>query len=122
MQLIFENFNVGSRHYVRDKKTSLIRTMKIGFEIAPIGFLLWAATAGWGKAVQSIGVPIWTIAIFLLAFLALSFVSLRRALRDRLVMDQPLQAQTSLKAGALQDAIFISANFSSAILRTNINF
>src|SRR5471032_1636989 len=94
-------------------KISLIRTAKIGLGIALVGLLLWAASI-WGKTVQSIGVPIWTIAIFLLAFLALSYAPLRRPLRGRLVMDQPLlQPQSLLKAGALQDAIFNSANFSS---------
>src|SRR5471032_1655095 len=94
-------------------KISLIRTAKIGLGIALVGLLLWAASI-WGKTVQSIGVPIWTIAIFLLAFLALLYAPLRRVLRGRLVMDQPLlQPQSLLKAGALQDAIFNSANFSS---------
>src|SRR5471032_2429344 len=95
-------------------KKNLVRTTKSGLGIALFGLLLWAATVIWGKSMQSIGVPIWIIAIFLLAFLALLYTPLLRALHGRLATEQPLpQRQSLLKAGALQDAIFNSANFSS---------
>src|SRR5476649_1836852 len=95
-------------------KKNLVRTTKSGLGIALFGLLLWAATVIWGKSMQSIGVPIWIIAIFLLAFLALLYAPLLRALHGRLATEQPLpQRQSLLKAGALQDAIFNSAYFSS---------
>ncbi|MET3130698.1 PAS domain S-box-containing protein [Oxalobacteraceae bacterium GrIS 1.11] len=94
------------------KKTGLIRLMEIAFGVGALGLLLWFALIGWHDGLQSFGVHSGTTMVFLLALAAFMSLRLRQAMPER--VDQALpQPQSLLKAGALQDAIFNSANFSS---------
>ena len=79
-----------------------------------LAVLLLVGAIAWSNAVQSVGAFIGASIVLLLAFLALLYVRIRRLIRG-LAIDQALQEgqQPLLKAGALQDAIFNSANFSS---------
>ena len=95
------------------KKTPVERLMPIGF-VMTLAVLLLVGGLALNYAVQSV-VAVKVIEaniVLLLAFLALQ---IRRAMRNRVMFEQALQKvqQPLLKAGALQDAIFNSANFSS---------
>ena len=98
------------------KKTSVERLMLIGFGMA-LAVLLLVGGIALNYAVQSVAAVkvIEASIVLLLAFLALLTVRIRRVMRGRLAVEQALQEvrQPLLKAGALQDAIFNSANFSS---------
>ena len=87
--------------------------MLIGF-VMTLAVLFMVGGLALNYAVQSV-VAVKVIEasiVLLLAFLALQ---IRRAMRNRVMFEQALQKvqQPLLKAGALQDAIFNSANFSS---------
>jgi PAS domain S-box-containing protein len=96
------------------KNASVERLMVIGFA-ATMSVLLLVGTIALSYAVDSVGAVnlIKTSIIVLLLFLALLFVPIQAAVRARTRQQSALKAVPLLKAGALQDAIFNSANFSS---------
>ena len=98
------------------EKASVERLMLIGFGMT-LAVLLLVGGIALNYAVQSVAAVkvIEASIVLLLAFLALLTVRIRRVMRGRLAVEQALQEvrQPLLKAGALQDAIFNSANFSS---------
>ncbi|WP_306655267.1 PAS domain-containing hybrid sensor histidine kinase/response regulator [Massilia scottii] len=94
--------------------TSVERLMVIGFG-ATLTVLLLVGGIALNYAVDSAGAVnlIKASIILLLIFLALLFVRVQRAISQRTEADRALHAVPLLKSGALQDAIFNSANFSS---------
>ncbi|WP_307731719.1 PAS domain S-box protein [Massilia antarctica] len=94
--------------------TSVERLMVIGFG-ATLAVLLLVGGIALNYAVDSEGAVnlIKASIILLLIFLALLFVRVQRAISKRTEADRALHAVPLLKSGALQDAIFNSANFSS---------
>ena len=98
------------------EKTPVERLMLIGLGMT-LAVLLLVGGIALNYAVQSVAAVkvIAASIVLLLAFLALLSVRIRRVIRSRLAFEQALQQvrQPLLKAGALQDAIFNSANFSS---------
>ncbi len=96
------------------KTASVERLMVIGFA-ATLGVLLLVGAIALSYAVESEGAVnlIKMSIILLLIFLALLFVRVRAAMSTRAELERALHAGPMLKAGALQDAIFNSANFSS---------
>jgi PAS domain S-box-containing protein len=98
------------------EKTSVERLMLIGFGMT-LAVLLLVGGVALTYAVQSAAAVriIEGSIVLLLAFLALLYVRIRRMIRSCLAVEQELQEvqQPLLKAGALQNAIFNSANFSS---------
>jgi PAS domain S-box-containing protein len=98
------------------KKTSIERLMLVGFGMTLAVLILVGGIALNTAAQSSAAVKlIEGGVIVLLACLALLYVRILRVMRARLAIEHTLQpAQLPLlKAGALQDAIFNSANFSS---------
>ena len=97
-------------------KTSVERLMLIGLGMT-LAVLLLVGGIALTYAVQSITAVkvIEASIVLLLAFLVLLTVRIRRVMRSRLTVEHALQEmqQPLLKAGALQAAIFNSANFSS---------
>jgi PAS domain S-box-containing protein len=98
------------------EKSPVGRLMLIGFAMA-MAVLFLAGGIALNTAVQSVATVkvIEASIVLLLAFLALLIVRIRQAMRGRVAVGHTLQEmqQPLLKAGALQDAIFNSANFSS---------
>jgi PAS domain S-box-containing protein len=98
------------------EKTSVERLMLIGFGMT-LAVLLLVGGIALNYAVQSVAAVkvIEASIVLLLAFLALLYVRIRRVIRGCSAVEQELQQvqQPFLKAGALQNAIFNSANFSS---------
>jgi PAS domain S-box-containing protein len=98
------------------KKTSVERLMLIAFGVT-LAVLLLVSGIALNYAMQSVTAVKVIVAsiVLLLAFLALLYVRIRHVMRGRLAVEQALHEvwQPLLKAGALQDAIFNSANFSS---------
>jgi PAS domain S-box-containing protein len=98
------------------EKTSIERLMLIGFGMT-LAVLLLVGGIALNYAVQSVAAikVIEACIVLLLVFLALLYVRIRRMIRGSLAVEQALQEgqQPLLKAGALQNAIFNSANFSS---------
>ena len=96
------------------KNASVERLMVIGFA-ATLSVLLLVASIALNYAVDSAGAVnlIKASIILLMLFLALLFVRMTAALRERSATQMALREVPLLKAGALQDAIFSSANFSS---------
>jgi len=96
------------------KNPSVERLILAGFA-ATLAVLLLVAGIALSYAVESAGAVnlIKTSVILLLLFLALLFVRVQAALRTRAEQLRILQEAPLFKAGALQDAIFNSANFSS---------
>jgi PAS domain S-box-containing protein len=98
------------------EKTSVERLMLIGFGMT-LAVLLLVGGVALTYAVQSAAAVriIEGSIVLLLAFLTLLYVRIRRMIRSCLAVEQELQEvqQPLLKAGALQNAIFNSANFSS---------
>jgi PAS domain S-box-containing protein len=98
------------------ENTSVERLMAIGLGIT-LAVLLMVGGIALNYAVQSIAavMVIEASIVLLLAFLALLFVRIRRVIRGRVAVEYALQEvqQPLLKAGALQNAIFNSANFST---------
>jgi PAS domain S-box-containing protein len=98
------------------EKTSVDRLMLIGFGMT-LAVLLLVGGIALNYAVQSVAAikVIEASIVLLLVFLALLYVRIRRVMRGSSAVEQGLQEvqQPLLKAGALQDAIFNSANFSS---------
>ncbi len=96
------------------KSASVERLMVIGFA-ATLTVLLLVGGIALNYAVESEGaVNLIKMSIILLSiFLALLFVRVQGAMRSRAELERALHAGPMLKAGALQDAIFNSANFSS---------
>ncbi len=98
------------------EKSPVGRLMLIGFAMT-MAVLFLAGGIALNTAVQSVATVkvIEASIVLLLAFLALLIVRIRQAMRGRVAVGHTLQQmqQPLLKAGALQDAIFNSANFSS---------
>ena len=96
------------------KPPSVERLMAIGFA-ATFAVLLLVAAIALSHAVESPGaVNLIKASILLLAlFLALLFVQVQRAIGLRSAQQLAMMEVPLLKSGALQDAIFNSANFSS---------
>ncbi len=96
------------------EESSVQRLMLIGFGMT-LAVLLLVGGIAWNNAAQSVAAFIGASIVLLLAFLALLSVRIRRVMRGRLTVEQELQEerQPLLRAGALQSAIFNSANFSS---------
>jgi PAS domain S-box-containing protein len=96
------------------KKTSVERLMLIGF-VATFAVLLLVAGIALSYAVESPGAVnlIKTSVILLSMFLALLFFKVQHEMRLRSAHQHAMMEAPLLKAGALQDAIFNSANFSS---------
>jgi PAS domain-containing protein len=96
------------------KKSSVERLMVSGF-VATFSILLLVAGIALNYAVESPGAVnlIKTSIVLLALFLALLFVMVQRAMRLRSAQQQALLDEPLLRANALQDAIFNSANFSS---------
>jgi PAS domain S-box-containing protein len=96
------------------KTASVERLMVFGFA-ATLAVLLLVGAIALNYAVESAGAVnlIKTSIILLLIFLALLFVRVQAAISARTELERALHAGPMLKAGALQDAIFNSANFSS---------
>jgi PAS domain S-box-containing protein len=96
------------------KNASVERLMVIGLA-ATLSVLLLVAGIALNYAVDSTGAVnlIKASVILLMLFLALLFVRMTAALRERSATQMALREVPLLKAGALQDAIFSSANFSS---------
>jgi PAS domain S-box-containing protein len=96
------------------KNLSVERLLLSGF-VATLGVLLLVGGIALSHAVESAGAVnlIKASIILLLLFLALLFVRVQAQLRTRSRQQSALKAVPLLKAGALQDAIFNSANFSS---------
>ena len=96
------------------KKKPVERLMMIGFAMT-LAVLLTVGGIAWNNTASSVATFIAASIAMLLAFLALLTVPIRRLMRERVAADHALQEvrQPLLKAGALQDAIFNSANFSS---------
>jgi PAS domain S-box-containing protein len=98
------------------EKASVERLILIGFGMT-LAVLFLVGGIALNFAVQSVAAVtvIGGSIVLLLAFLALLYVWIRRETRGRLTVEHALQEvpQPLLKAGALQDAIFNSANFSS---------
>ena len=98
------------------EKTSVERLMLIGLGMT-LAVLLLVGGIALNYAVQSVAAVkvIEASIVLLLAFLVLLTVRIRRVMRSRLTVEHALQEmqQPLLKAGALQAAIFNSANFSS---------
>jgi PAS domain S-box-containing protein len=96
------------------KNSSVERLMVFGF-VATFAVLLLVATIALNYAVASPGAVnlIKTSIALLSLFLALLFVMVQRAIKVRAERQQALLDGPLLRASALQDAIFNSANFSS---------
>jgi PAS domain S-box-containing protein len=96
------------------KNSSVERLMAIGFA-ATFAVLLLVGGIALSYAVESPGAVnlIKTSIILLSLFLALLFVAVQRQIRLRSAQQLAMMEVPLLKAGALQDAIFNSANFSS---------
>ena len=96
------------------KNSSVERLMAIGF-CATFAVLLLVGAIALSYAVESPGaVNLIQASIILLSlFLALLFVNVQRAIRLRSEQQAAMMEVPLLKSGALQDAIFNSANFSS---------
>ena len=96
------------------KNPSVERLMLIGFG-ATLTILLLVSAIALNYAVDSSGAVnlIKASVSLLLVFLALLFVRVQIAMRARAELERALHAVPMLKTGALQDAIFNSANFSS---------
>jgi signal transduction histidine kinase/AmiR/NasT family two-component response regulator len=96
------------------EKISVERLMLLGFGMT-LAILLLAGGIAWNNTMQPVAVFIWGTTLLLLTFQALLYVRIRQVMRRRLAVEQALQEsrQPLLKAGALQDAIFNSAYFSS---------
>jgi PAS domain S-box-containing protein len=96
------------------KNSSVERLMAIGFA-ATLAVLLLVGSIALSYAVESVGAVnlIKTSIILLLLFLALLFVRVQGAIALRNAEQVALMEAPLLKSGALQDAIFNSANFSS---------
>ena len=96
------------------KTASVERLMLIGFA-ATLAVLLLVGGIALNYAVESEGAVnlIKMSIILLLIFLALLFVRVQGAISKRAAHQRALHEGPLLKAGALQDAIFNSANFSS---------
>jgi PAS domain S-box-containing protein len=96
------------------KNTSVERLILVGFA-ATLAVLLLVGGIALSYAVESEGaVNLIKASIILLSiFLALLFFRVQAAIRARNEIERALHEGPLLKAGALQDAIFNSANFSS---------
>ena len=96
------------------KTASVERLILVGF-IATLAVLLLVGGIALSYAVESEGAVnlIKMSIILLLIFLALLFVRVQGAITARTELEHARNAGPMLKAGALQDAIFNSANFSS---------
>jgi PAS domain S-box-containing protein len=98
------------------EKTPVERMMLTGFGMT-MAVLLLVGGIAMNYAVQSAAAVrvIEASIVLLLAFLALLYVRIRRLMRGRSAVEYAMHEvrQPLLKAGALQDAIFNSANFSS---------
>ncbi|MES2150233.1 MAG: PAS domain S-box protein [Pseudomonadota bacterium] len=96
------------------KDASVEKLMVIGFS-ATLTVLLVVGGIALNYAVDSVDAVnvIKTSIIALLLFLAMLFVRVQGAVRERSLEQEALRQVPLLKAGALQDAIFSSANFSS---------
>ncbi|MDB5916989.1 MAG: hybrid sensor histidine kinase/response regulator [Massilia sp.] len=96
------------------KKSSVERLMLIGF-VATFAVLLLVGGIALSYAVESPGAVnlIKTSIILLSMFLALLFFKIQHEMRLRAAKQRAMMEAPLLKAGALQDAIFNSANFSS---------
>ncbi len=98
------------------EKTPVERLMLIGLfttlaVLALVGTIAWNNAPPTGAAVDVAAISV----VLLLAFLALLYGRIRRLMRARAAPDAAMKAgpQPLLIAGALQNAIFNSANFSS---------
>jgi PAS domain S-box-containing protein len=80
-----------------------------------LAVLLSVGAIAWNNAGQSVAAVIGVSIVLLITFLALLHERIRREIRGHLAARDALQEvrEPLLKAGALQDAIFNSANFSS---------
>ena len=96
------------------ERASVERLILIGFA-ATLAVLLLVGAIALNYAVQSEGaVNLIKASIILLSiFLALLFFRVQKALREREELERALHEGPMLKASALQDAIYNSANFSS---------
>ncbi|MDR3483060.1 MAG: PAS domain S-box protein [Burkholderiaceae bacterium] len=95
-------------------KIPVERLMLIGFWMTLV-VLLFIGGIAWNSVGQSAATVVGVSIVLLLTFLALLYVRIRSEIRGHLATGYALQEvrQSLLKAGALQDAIFNSANFSS---------
>jgi signal transduction histidine kinase/ActR/RegA family two-component response regulator len=96
------------------EKISVERLMLLGFGMT-LAILLLAGGIAWNNAMQPVAAFIWGAIVLLLTFQTLLYVRIRQVMRRRLAAEQALREaqQPLLKAGALQDAIFNSPNFST---------
>jgi len=96
------------------EKIPVERLMLIGFWMTLI-VLLFIGAIAWNNVRSTAATVVGVSIVSLLTFLALLYVRIRREIRGHLATGHALQEvrQSLLKAGALQDAIFNSANFSS---------
>jgi PAS domain S-box-containing protein len=96
------------------EKISVERLMLLGFGMT-LAILLLAGGIAWNNTMQPVAIFIWGTTFLLLTFQALLYIRIQQVMRRRLAIEQAVQEarQPLLKAGALQDAIFNSANFSS---------
>lgn len=96
------------------EKISVERLMLLGFGMT-LAVLLLAGGIAWSNAMQPVATFIWGAIILLLTFQALLYVRIRQVMGRRLASERASEEarQPLLKTGALQDAIFNSANFSS---------
>jgi len=96
------------------EKIRIERLMLIGFWMTLV-VLLFIGGIAWNSVGQSAAAVVGVSIVLLLTFLALLYVRIRSEIRGHLATAHALQEvrQSLLKAGALQDAIFNSANFSS---------
>jgi PAS domain S-box-containing protein len=104
---------IGENMYKMDK-IPVERLMLVGFGMTLVVLLLVGGIA-LDNAERSVAVVIGVSIVLLLAFLAYLYGRIRVKISDALAVEHALQEeqQPLLKAGALQDAIFNSANFSS---------
>jgi PAS domain S-box-containing protein len=103
----------GFLYTMKKERIELLMLTGIG---TTLGVLFLAS----GIALDASGQPVGAVRVIqaslvlLLAYLALLYVRIRRGLRERVTLEHALQeVQPLLKTGALQNAIFNSANFSS---------
>lgn len=96
------------------EKTPVEQLLLIGFGMT-LAVLLLVGGIAVIYAVQLAAAVIGASIVLVLAFLALLYVRIRRLMRGRSAIEYTMQEvrQPLLKVGALQDAIFNSANFSS---------
>ena len=108
------NFMHKNKNKNTNTNVSVRSLVYIGFGTAIVALLIMTGIA-FSTAAQSVGALVIASVVFVLFFLSLIAVKVARLMRAHVAAEKILQEerQPLLKAGALQDAIFNSANFSS---------